>query len=197
MSKIPKEIVDKIEQRNKLNEEIETWCKEHLDMDGMDSDCADITDHHIGKEQGNDECKEWSEQWSGYEDAEEKDRLGQWIPCSERLPENNTDVIVCFYSGTVTEMACIQEHVVIDIKNAIKGPINDRIAFYNSLIAQHRWKIMKHCTHIIAAFEEAVYDEKKKNMDVRLDDGEMNVDSLDSTEYSTESIQDEIMYIAA
>ena len=104
MSKIPKEIVDKIEQRNKLNEEIETWCKEHLDMDGMDSDCADITDHHIGKEQGNDECKEWSEQWSGYEDAEEKDRLGQWIPCSERLPENNTDVLVCFYSGTVTEM---------------------------------------------------------------------------------------------
>lgn len=95
------------------------------------------------------------------------------------------------------EMACIQEHVVIDIKNAIKGPINDRIAFYNSLIAQHRWKVMKHCTHIIAAFEEAVYDEKKKNMDVRLDDGEMNVDSLDSTEYSTESIQDEIMYIAA
>ena len=95
------------------------------------------------------------------------------------------------------EMTCIQEHVVIDIKNAIKGPINDRIAFYNSLIAQHRWKVMKHCTHIIAAFEEAVYDEKKKNMDVRLDDGEMNVDSLDSTEYSTESIQDEIMYIAA
>lgn len=95
------------------------------------------------------------------------------------------------------EMVCIQEHVVIDIKNAIKGPINDRIAFYNSLIAQHRWKVMKHCAHIIAAFEEAVYDEKKKNMDVRLDDGEMNVDSLDSTEYSTESIQDEIMYIAA
>lgn len=58
-------------------------------------------------------------------------------------------------------------------------------------------ELLKHCTHIIAAFEEAVYDEKKKNMDVRLDDGEMNVDSLDSTEYSTESIQDEIMYIAA
>lgn len=51
MSKIPKEIVDKIEQRNKLNEEIETWCKENLDMDGMNSDCADITDHHTGDEQ--------------------------------------------------------------------------------------------------------------------------------------------------
>lgn len=53
MSKIPKEIVDKIEQRNKLNEEIETWCKENLDMDGMDPDCADITDHHTGKEMMN------------------------------------------------------------------------------------------------------------------------------------------------
>lgn len=62
MSKIPKEIVDKIEQRNKLNEEIETWCKENLDIDGTDPDCADITDHHTGKEQGNDECKEWCEQ---------------------------------------------------------------------------------------------------------------------------------------
>lgn len=95
------------------------------------------------------------------------------------------------------EMACIQAHAGIEIKNAIKGSINDRIAFYNSLIAQKRWKIMKHCTHIIAAFENACYDDKKKNMDVRLDDGLMNVDSLDSTEYSTESVQNEILYIAA
>lgn len=28
----------------------------------------------------------------------------RWIPCSERLPENNTNVIVCFCSGGVTEM---------------------------------------------------------------------------------------------
>lgn len=95
------------------------------------------------------------------------------------------------------EMACTQAHVSIDIRNAIKGPINDRISFYNSLIAQNRWKIMRHCKHIIGAFEEAVYDDTKKNMDVRLDDGEMNVDSLDSTEYSTESVQEDILYIAA
>ena len=95
------------------------------------------------------------------------------------------------------EMACIQAGVRIDIKNAIKGPINDRIAFYNSLIAQHRWKVMRHCTNIISAFEQAVYDDKKPNQDVRLDDGLMNVDSLDSTEYSTESVQDDIIYIAA
>ena len=47
MSKIPKEIVDKIEQRNRLNEEIRAWCNENLDMDGMDSDSADITDHML------------------------------------------------------------------------------------------------------------------------------------------------------
>lgn len=95
------------------------------------------------------------------------------------------------------ESACAQAGIAIEIKNAIKGPINDRIAFYNSLIAQNRWKIMKHCTHIIEAFEQAVYDDKKKNQDVRLDDGLMNVDSLDSTEYSTESVQEDILYIAA
>ena len=95
------------------------------------------------------------------------------------------------------ESACIQAGVKIDIKNAIKGPINDRIAFYNSLIAQGRWKVMRHCTHIIEAFEQAVYDDKKPNQDIRLDDGLMNVDSLDSTEYSTESVQEDILYIAA
>lgn len=95
------------------------------------------------------------------------------------------------------EMACVQAHVGIEIKNAIKGSINDRIAFYNSLIAQNRWKVVKHCKHIISAFENACYDDKKKNMDVRLDDGLMNVDSLDSTEYSTESIQEDVLYIAA
>lgn len=95
------------------------------------------------------------------------------------------------------EMACSQAHVGIDIKNAIKGSINDRIAFYNSMIAQNRWKVMKHCKHIIEAFENACYDDKKKNMDIRLDDGLMNVDSLDSTEYITESVQDDILYIAA
>ena len=46
MSKIPKEIVDKIEQRKALNEEIAEWCRENLDIDGMNSDFADITDYH-------------------------------------------------------------------------------------------------------------------------------------------------------
>lgn len=95
------------------------------------------------------------------------------------------------------EAACVRSQVVIDVKNAIKGSINNRIAFYSSIMAQQRWKVMKHCKHIIEAFGQAVYDDAKKNQDVRLDDGSVNVDSLDSTEYSTECVQDDILYIAA
>ena len=70
MSKIPKEIVDKIEQRNALNEEIENWFKENLEMDGMDSDYVDITEYHTGNEQGGDNCKEWCDQTCMGEDWE-------------------------------------------------------------------------------------------------------------------------------
>ena len=64
------------------------------------------TEYHAGKAVINDKNKlsEAMEKLARLEDAEEKDRLCQWIPCSEKMPEDNTDVIVCFYSGTVTEM---------------------------------------------------------------------------------------------
>ena len=39
-----------------------------------------------------------------YEDREENDDFGKWIPCSERLPENAMNVIAQFSSGTVTEL---------------------------------------------------------------------------------------------
>ena len=50
-------------------------------------------------------------EWGWTEETVEAIKMGihalketQWIPCSEKMPEDNTDVIVCFYSGTVTEM---------------------------------------------------------------------------------------------
>ncbi len=92
------------------------------------------------------------------------------------------------------ERACVAARLSISVKNAVKGPINDRIAFYNSLIAADRWRVMRHCVHVTEAFSQAVYDEKRRTEDVRLDDGTVNVDSLDSTEYSTESVQNEILY---
>lgn len=93
------------------------------------------------------------------------------------------------------ESAVIRAGIPIELKNAIKGPINDRIAFYNSMMSQGRYKIHKSCIHTRRALEEAVYDEKKVTKDERLDDGQMNIDSLDAMEYSTEYIQDDIMYI--
>lgn len=64
------------------------------------------TKYHAGKAVIKDKSllSEAMEKLARYEDAEEKDRLGQWIPCSERLPEDNTDVIVCFHNGEITEM---------------------------------------------------------------------------------------------
>lgn len=93
------------------------------------------------------------------------------------------------------EAAVIRVGIALEIKNAIKGPVNDRIAFYNSIMAQGRYKIMKHCTNLISAFKSAVYDEKIKDKDVRLDDGIMDIDSLDSQEYTTEFIQNDILYL--
>ena len=84
----------------------------------------------------------------------------------------------------------------IEVKNAIKGPINDRITFYNSLIAQGRFQICARCTNTIRAMKEAVYDAKKPLEDVRLDDGTTNIDSLDSMEYTTEPVQSDIMYLS-
>ena len=83
----------------------------------------------------------------------------------------------------------------IEIRNAVKGPIHDRAAFYNSLMAQGRFSVCAGCANTIRALKEAVYDPQKPLEDVRLDDGTTNIDSLDSMEYSTEPIQNDILYL--
>lgn len=92
-------------------------------------------------------------------------------------------------------VAAIHAHLGIEVQNAVKGPINDRIAFYNSLMAQDRFKVVRSCTAHIKALEEAVYDDSKLVKDVRLDNGTTDIDSLDSMEYSTETVQDDILYL--
>ena len=44
---------------------------------------------------------------------------------------------------------------------------------------------MSHCKKLIEALQTAVWD-MKKQADVRLDDGNYNIDSLDAFEYSVE-----------
>lgn len=93
------------------------------------------------------------------------------------------------------QVAAAKSRVGVDVRNALKGAINDRIAFYNSIMAQNRFFIMNHCTATISALENAVYSDKDPTKDERLDDGTVNIDSLDSMEYSTESVQSDILYL--
>ena len=81
--------------------------------------------------------------------------------------------------------ACMKAGVVLDIRNARKGEINDRIRFYCRMMGAGRYKVMRHCTHTIEAFRSAVW-KADTIKDERLDDGLHNIDSLDAQEYSTE-----------
>lgn len=92
-------------------------------------------------------------------------------------------------------IAAVRARLGVEVRNAIKGMIHNRIAFYNSLMAQNRFRILRHCKAHIKAFEEAVYDDSNPIKDIRLDNGTTDIDSLDSTEYSTESVQSEILYV--
>ena len=74
----------------------------------------------------------------------------------------------------------------VEIHNARKYPINDRIRFYTAMMGAGRYKILKSCQTTIDALSEAMWDDDKKTVDVRLDDGTTNIDNLDALEYSTE-----------
>ena len=92
--------------------------------------------------------------------------------------------------------ACVREGLIIGIRNATKGPISERVRFYNSIMARGVYKIMFHCTHLAEAFEMATYDGKSVK-DTRLDNGSTNIDSLDAAEYSTENIQSSMVTLLA
>lgn len=89
--------------------------------------------------------------------------------------------------------AAVRERLPIEVVNAIKGPINDRIRFYSALMGADRYKIMRHCKHLKEAFQTAVWSDKDKTKDIRLDDGSRNIDSLDALEYSTEAFMQDII----
>lgn len=60
------------------------------------------TEYHAGKAVIKDKNKlsEAMEKLARYEDAEEKDRLGQWIPINERLPEEEEYILLSFANCT-------------------------------------------------------------------------------------------------
>ena len=76
--------------------------------------------------------------------------------------------------------------VPINVANAQKRPINDRIRATCILMGADKFKVLATCTETIDALKSAVWDSRKLTEDVRLDDGTTNIDSLDAFEYSME-----------
>jgi PBSX family phage terminase large subunit len=91
------------------------------------------------------------------------------------------------------DVYCSRERLRVNILNAKKKPINDRIRFYTLLMGAGRYKILRSCAATIDALSSAVWDDKHKTEDVRLDDGTTNIDNLDAQEYSTEPYMSDII----
>lgn len=74
----------------------------------------------------------------------------------------------------------------VNIGNAMKRPINDRIRATCILMGAGRFFVARNCRETIDALKSALWDSGKPTEDVRLDNGTTNIDSLDSMEYSFE-----------
>lgn len=82
--------------------------------------------------------------------------------------------------------ACLYSNTAVNIKNALKNEINDRIRLIIRLLGAGRLFWTSKSLTSLDAFKTAVWDDKAVNKDVRLDDGTIDIDSIDSTEYSIE-----------
>lgn len=82
--------------------------------------------------------------------------------------------------------AAANAHIGVNIGNARKCEVNDRIRCAARLMGADRFKVMRHCSHTIEAYSTALWDSKYETEDVRLDNGTTNIDTLDATEYAYE-----------
>lgn len=90
------------------------------------------------------------------------------------------------------KIAVARNEIPINIHNARKSDILGRIRFFNALMSQKRFFILRYCRHITEALQGAVWD-KRKLIDTRLDDGSCNIDSLDAMEYSAEPYMNDVL----
>lgn len=82
--------------------------------------------------------------------------------------------------------ACRKAMIGVNIADAAKKPINDRIRATCLLMGAGRFFVARNCAHTIEALKSALWDSKHLTEDVRLDDGTTNIDNLDAMEYSFE-----------
>jgi PBSX family phage terminase large subunit len=85
-----------------------------------------------------------------------------------------------------------QNHLRVNIHNARKNPILERIKLVLQLIAQKRFYVCGGAKTATNALCEAVWD--NKHADQRLDDGSTDIDTIDALEYSIEPFMKELTY---
>lgn len=74
----------------------------------------------------------------------------------------------------------------VTVKPAKKKRINDRINCTVRLMGAGRFYMTDACESLQAAMTDAVWNQEKKEIDERLDDGSTDIDSLDAFEYTIE-----------
>lgn len=106
--------------------------------------------------------------------------------------------LVCADYGALGEVLtkglnnrCVRKNIAVKIKNCTKTTINDRIQLSCKLFAQKRLKILSSCKGTIEAFENAVWEKNK--VDTRLDNGTIEIDYLDSFEYSINEFRNNLI----
>ena len=92
--------------------------------------------------------------------------------------------------------AALKAGLFVEISNARKGEIIDRIRFTLRLMGRGAFFVDPSCTHLREALTSAVYDSKHITEDKRLDDGSTNIDSLDAMEYACEPVMDTIISVS-
>jgi PBSX family phage terminase large subunit len=79
--------------------------------------------------------------------------------------------------------------IPFEVKNARKGSISERIAFLNVMLDKGRFFITDKCPHLRDALSSAVWGKDSE----RLDNGSINIDSLDALEYALEPFMKQIL----
>lgn len=92
--------------------------------------------------------------------------------------------------------AALKAGLLVDIRNAAKGEIINRIRFTLRCMGRGAFFVDPGCVHVQEALSAAVYDPKHITKDVRLDNGTTNIDSLDAMEYAMEPIMDTIISVS-
>ena len=82
--------------------------------------------------------------------------------------------------------AAVVRRLPVNIANAAKTKIIDRIRGVSILMGQGRFFVSEDCKETHGALLSALWDSKHTTEDVRLDNGTTNIDSLDAMEYAIE-----------